>query len=433
MPDSIVATLLNALPVIALALLVVLAWPRRRLRLSQVYRVTPEDLWAALIPRPDRPYMLDTIERFDWAPGSDREATITYRGGMRAHYLHDLAPDRMAAGQLIVTLNADGTPAEKLACQCIVAPDPGGARLDLDLTFETIGPRGGWQWAQLLLRSLTGPSMRMQVNATLTKSGAFDRYTAAHGAAAAGASLLGMRLSRGALLLALLACGWWAWSFGPWLTLALVVGLVAHEAGHVAVMRAFGDRASAFYFVPFLGGVAVGRINHAQDWRHAAMVLGGPVAGFGSALVAGALGWLSGSDYLLACAAFFAAINLFNLLPVPPLDGGQLAVIALRPILPAPALRHVATALTGAGFLLALWLDFGLLTWLLGAIALLSLLAPSGLVPPGREPLPRGGAGLLLAVSLGLAAMLAALYAAITGDDGLGRLIRALIDGPFAA
>ncbi len=424
----------DAIPwVLGAALVVFLAWPRRRLRISQVYRVSPRDLWDATMPHPARPNLYDAIERYDWAPGSDSAAMIQYRGAGRAHYSHDLAEDRLQAGQLIVTLNAAGEAAEKMTCQTAIRPDPGGARLDMDIAFETLSRRGGWQWAQLLMRGLTGVSLRMQINAVLAKSGAFDRYAAAHGGAPGGASVLGMRVSRGALLLAILACGWWAWSFGPWLALALVVGLVAHEAGHVAVMRAFGDRSSAFYFVPFLGGVAIGRMNHAQDWRHAAMVLGGPVAGLGSALVAGGLGWLLGNDFLLACGAFFAAINLFNLLPIPPLDGGQLALIVLRSMVPAPVLRHVGTALMGGGFVLALWWELGLLAWLLGAFTLVALLAPGGMVPAGRAALTRGGAAGLMVIGVGLAALLAGIYVAVIDGYGMYPLLRALVDGPFAA
>jgi Zn-dependent protease len=424
MIDTLLPWLLGA------ALVVFLAWPRRRLRISQVYRVSPQDLWDASVPSPARPNHFDGIERYDWAPGSDSEAIIHYRGAGRAHYSHDLAEDRLQAGQLIVTLNGAGETAEKMTCQTAIRPDPGGARLEMEIEFETLGRRGGWQWAQLLLRGLTGPSLRMQMNQVLAKSGAFDRYAAEHGAAPAGASLLGMRVSRGALLLAVVACGWWAWSFGPWLAFALVAGMVAHEAGHVAVMRAFGDRSSAFYFVPFLGGVAIGRMHHAQDWRHAAMVLGGPAAGLASALVAGALGWVLDSHFLLACAAFFAALNLFNLLPIPPLDGGQLALIALRPFMPASVLRHVGTALMGGGFLLALWGNFGLLAWVLGAFTLVALLAPGGMVPAGRAALTRGAAAGLVVASLALAALLAGLYVAITDTVGLYTLLRALVDGP---
>ncbi|CAH0235560.1 hypothetical protein [Roseomonas sp. CECT 9278] len=418
--------------VLGAALVLFLAWPRRRMRISQVYRVSPQDLWDATVPHPARPNQFDAIERYDWTPGSDSEAIIHYRGAGRAHYSHDAAEDRLQVGQLIVTLNGAGEAAEKLTCHTTISPDPGGTRLTMDITFETLGRRGGWQWAQLLLRGLTGASLRLQMNAVLAKSGAFDRYAAAHGTAPAGASVLGMRVSGMALLLAVVACGWWAWSFGPWLALALVAGMVAHEAGHVAVMRAFGDRSSAFYFVPFLGGVAIGRMNHAQDWRHAAMVLGGPAAGLGSALVAGGLGWVLGSDFLLACGAFFAAINLFNLLPIPPLDGGQLALIALRPFLPAAVLRHVGTALAAGGFALALWWDFGLLTWVLGAFTLAALLAPGGIVPAGRVALSRGGAAGLMVVGVGLAVLLAGLWGAITFSAGLLALLRALADGPFA-
>lgn len=414
------------------ALAVLLAWPRRRLRVDQVYRVSPRDLWEIVVPHPGRPNLVDAIERYEWDPGSTTDATIHYHGGLRARFGQRVDPEAMRAEQAVDTLNGRGEPAERMHGRVAILPDPGGARIVMDLAFETIGRRGPWQWMHVLMRAFTAASVRGHLNQALTRSGAFARYDAAHGAAPAPQSVLGMRLSWAALALAVVACGWWAWSFGPWLTLALVLGLVLHEGGHVAVMRAFGDRSSAFYFVPFLGGIAIGRLPHAQDWQHAAMVLGGPLAGLGSAVAAGVLGWLLDSGYLSACAYFFALINLMNLAPVPPLDGGQLALLALRPFLPAAALRHVGSGLLGLGLGLSLWQGVGLLIGVFGVLLTVSLVMPAPPAQARQQPLARRHAVMLAVLSLGLAGLLAGLMAWLGADGGFTAQARALVRGPWA-
>lgn len=417
---------------LAAALLLVVFWPRRRLRLDHVYRVSPEDLWAIAAPRPGSPNMFDGIERYEWAPGSEAEATIHYKGGLRARFHQAVEPDRMQAEQDLLTLNGAGDPAERMTCRVAVLPDPGGSRIVMDIAFETVGRRGPWQWLGLLMRPLTGPSLRANMSQALAKAGAFDRYVSAHGPAQAAPSVLGMRLSWTALALAVIACGWWAWSFGPWLTVALVLGLVLHEGGHVAVMRAFGDRSSAFYFVPFLGGVAIGRLPHAQDWQHAAMVLGGPAAGLASAIVAVLLGWLLGNPFLLACGYFFALINLFNLAPIPPLDGGQLTLLSLRPFLPEAVLRRVGSGLVAVGLGIAAWRGYGIMVGMFAVMLVFSLFGPAPAAQAGRLALTRQQAVGLVVITLGLAALLAGLMALLGAGVGFGGHARALIRGPFA-
>lgn len=424
--------MIPAILILIAALLLVLAWPPRRLRFDHVYRASPEDLWAVAAPHPSRPNLLDAIERFEWKPWSETEATIHYRGGRRALFRQELRPEAMEGDQDLVLLSEGGEPAQRLLCRFAVRPDPQGARLLMEIAFERIGRPGASLLLDTLLRRLTGVSLRIGIGEALRKSGALDRYEAAHGPAAVAPSLLGMRLSWTALALAVIACGWWAWSFGPWLTLALVVGLVLHEGGHVAVMRSFGDRASAFYFVPFLGGVAIGRRPHAQDWQHAAMVLGGPAAGLASALAAALAGWLLGSPFLLACGYFFALLNLVNMAPFPPLDGGQLAMVALRPFLPETALHWVGRGLTAAGLGISAWQGYTLLVAVFAVLLLIALLTPAAAVQNRSLPLSASQGAALAVISVGLAALLVGLMVLLGGEAGLGPHARALIRGPFA-
>lgn len=117
--------------------------------------------------------------------------------------------------------------------------------------------------------------------------------------------------------------GWW---FGVGL-----VGLIfVHEMGHVLALRRQGIAASAPLFIPFMGAVIGMRRMPANAWREAEVALAGPVLGsLGAATV-----WAAGDYYharfltALAFVGFF--INLFNLIPLVPLDGGR-AVAALHP------------------------------------------------------------------------------------------------------
>ncbi|MEX2211784.1 MAG: site-2 protease family protein [Gaiellaceae bacterium] len=118
----------------------------------------------------------------------------------------------------------------------------------------------------------------------------------------------------------------WGWQFG----LALVLLIFVHELGHVIELRRQGVPASAPLFIPFVGAV-VGMKQLPEDaWREARVALAGPILGsLGAAAV-----WVAAeaydSEFLLACAFVGFLINLFNLLPVVPLDGGR-AVAALHP------------------------------------------------------------------------------------------------------
>jgi Zn-dependent protease len=117
--------------------------------------------------------------------------------------------------------------------------------------------------------------------------------------------------------------GWW---FGVGL-----VGLIfVHEMGHVLELRRQGVPASAPLFIPFLGAFVGMKQMPANAWKEAQVALAGPILGsLGAAAVWGA-GVAYDSRFLKAMAFVGFLINLFNLLPVVPLDGGR-AVAALHP------------------------------------------------------------------------------------------------------
>ena len=118
----------------------------------------------------------------------------------------------------------------------------------------------------------------------------------------------------------------WGWKFA----LGFVLLLLVHEYGHVLQLRREGIPASAPLFIPFLGAV-VGMKGLPDDAAAEARVgLAGPILGTVGCLVPLGI-WLGGGDEFwqaLAFTGFF--LNLFNLLPVLPLDGGR-AMSALSP------------------------------------------------------------------------------------------------------
>ncbi len=117
--------------------------------------------------------------------------------------------------------------------------------------------------------------------------------------------------------------GWW---FGVGL-----VGLIfVHEMGHVLALRRQGVPASAPLFIPFMGAVIGMKKMPENAWREAQVALAGPLLGSLGAAAIWAAGDYYHSRFLVALAFVGFLINLFNLIPLAPLDGGG-AVAALHP------------------------------------------------------------------------------------------------------
>jgi Zn-dependent protease len=118
----------------------------------------------------------------------------------------------------------------------------------------------------------------------------------------------------------------WGWTFAVGFVLLLFV----HEMGHVVQLRREGIKATAPLFIPFMGAF-VGMKQMPQNAAAEARVgLAGPILGSLAALVPFAIWKATGNTFweALAFTGFF--LNLFNLLPVLPLDGGR-AMAALSP------------------------------------------------------------------------------------------------------
>lgn len=118
----------------------------------------------------------------------------------------------------------------------------------------------------------------------------------------------------------------WGWRFG----LGFVLLLLVHESGHAFEARRQGLAVSAPVFIPFLGAAILLREMPHNAWREARMALAGPLVGSLGAALCWGLAVSYHSDLLLALAYVGFFLNLFNLLPIVPLDGGRV-VAALHP------------------------------------------------------------------------------------------------------
>ena len=118
----------------------------------------------------------------------------------------------------------------------------------------------------------------------------------------------------------------WGWKFAVGLVLLLLV----HEMGHVLQARREGLDASAPLFIPFLGAAIALKELPKNAAVEARVGLAGPVLGSLGACVPLAIWLATGEEYWQALAFFGFFLNLFNLAPVLPLDGGR-AMSALTP------------------------------------------------------------------------------------------------------
>jgi Zn-dependent protease len=118
----------------------------------------------------------------------------------------------------------------------------------------------------------------------------------------------------------------WGWKFAA----GFVALLFVHEMGHYIQMRREGVQPSWMVFIPFLGAAVGARSLGGSAVAEARVGLAGPVLGTLGTLVVAGIYWATGEDFWRALAFVGFFLNLFNLLPVLPLDGGR-AMAAMAP------------------------------------------------------------------------------------------------------
>jgi Zn-dependent protease len=122
----------------------------------------------------------------------------------------------------------------------------------------------------------------------------------------------------------------YVWIGGWWFGIGLVVLLFVHEMGHVLEAKRQGLPVSAPLFIPFMGALITLKQMPHNAWREAKLAIAGPLLGSAGALAIYLAGVAYDSTPLKALAFLGFFLNLFNLLPVVPLDGGRITA-ALHP------------------------------------------------------------------------------------------------------
>jgi Zn-dependent protease len=174
----------------------------------------------------------------------------------------------------------------------------------------------------------------------------------------------------------------WGWAFAA----GFVVLILIHETGHAVAMQREGIPASAPVFIPFVGAFIAMRGRPRDAYVEAKVAIGGPLLGSLAAwaTLAAGLGHVG------------VLLNLFNLIPVSPLDGGRIAGVFTRPFwIAGYAIGIAATILTRSGILL--------LVMLVGLITLWQRLRHP---VPGYHDVPSGRRLAMGLAYLGLAAAL---------------------------
>jgi Zn-dependent protease len=112
---------------------------------------------------------------------------------------------------------------------------------------------------------------------------------------------------------------------GVWFAVGFVLTILVHELGHGYAMKRNGVQAGWPLFIPFFGAMIAMKGEPRDREIEARIAYGGPLAGTAASLVAAALGLAVGSRVLLAIGYTGFFLNLFNLTPFSPLDGGRVA------------------------------------------------------------------------------------------------------------
>ncbi|QOL50681.1 site-2 protease family protein [Massilia litorea] len=130
--------------------------------------------------------------------------------------------------------------------------------------------------------------------------------------------------SGGTMLLSVLA---YAFVYGWWYALGFVALLFCHEMGHFLAARQRGLPVGLPTFIPFVGAWIEMKELPKDVETEAYVGIAGPVAGTVAALACYALAREFDSRLLLALAYAGCFLNLFNLIPISPLDGGRITAI----------------------------------------------------------------------------------------------------------
>ncbi|HLV40723.1 MAG TPA: site-2 protease family protein [Brumimicrobium sp.] len=100
--------------------------------------------------------------------------------------------------------------------------------------------------------------------------------------------------------------------------------LLFHELGHFLMMKLFNYEELNMLFIPFMGAMVSGRKKEYSQVESSLMVIAGPLPGIllGVSLIL--YGWVQPTSLSIQLGSILILLNVMNLIPIDPLDGGQL-------------------------------------------------------------------------------------------------------------
>ena len=125
----------------------------------------------------------------------------------------------------------------------------------------------------------------------------------------------------------LLSIGVYALAFGWQYAVGFVALLFFHEMGHFYAARQRGLAVGAPTFIPFVGAWIQLKEQPMNVETEAHVALAGPIAGTLAAIACFFAARATDEPVLLALAYSGFLLNLVNLLPISPLDGGRITAI----------------------------------------------------------------------------------------------------------
>ena len=105
---------------------------------------------------------------------------------------------------------------------------------------------------------------------------------------------------------------------------ALLVVLLIHEFGHFFAMKLYDYQNVKLFIIPLIGAFVSGKKQAVSQRQMSIIILAGPVPGIIIGTILYMIHKANPNDTLKLLANVFIFINVFNLLPIYPLDGGRL-------------------------------------------------------------------------------------------------------------
>ncbi|QRG68393.1 site-2 protease family protein [Brevibacillus choshinensis] len=157
----------------------------------------------------------------------------------------------------------------------------------------------------------------------------------------------------------------WAYAvfYGWKFAVALVYLIFVHEMGHVIAAKRKGIATSPAVFIPFAGAFISMKDTPRDASTEAYLAYGGPLAGMIAFLPALPLYWWTHDPYWALVIYLGALLNLFNLMPISPLDGGRIVSVLSTKIWFIGLVGLGVMLFANPGPLMVFIFIIGLITW----------------------------------------------------------------------